>query len=113
MQKLVRELSDSVRKQGVLSRFGLESAGNVGSSATKRKIADQGGLSSKKIRDNCMGMFTPPSFNLGSQEDGGSESPVDGIASEEVAMPHFPIDVEPLAWSPARGIVLCFFVFKT
>jgi hypothetical protein len=66
MQKLVRELSDSVRKQGVLSRFGLESAGNVGSSTTKRKIADQGGSSSKKLRDNRMGMFTPPSFNLSS-----------------------------------------------
>jgi hypothetical protein len=66
MQKLVRELSDYVRNQGVLSRFGLESASNVGSSATKRKIVDQGGSSSKKIRDNCMGMFTPTSFNLSS-----------------------------------------------
>jgi hypothetical protein len=63
-----------------------------------------------------MGMFTPPSFNLSSQEDGGSESPVDGIASEEDAMPHFPIDVEPLAWSHARGIVIfcvCLYMFKT
>jgi hypothetical protein len=66
IQKLVRKLSDSVRKQGVLSMFGLKSAGNVGSSATKRKIADQGGSSSKKLRDNRMGMFTPPSFNLSS-----------------------------------------------
>jgi hypothetical protein len=39
IQKLVRELSDSIRKQGVLSWFGLESAGNVGSSPKNRKIA--------------------------------------------------------------------------
>jgi hypothetical protein len=101
----------------VLSRFGLESAGNVGSSAKKSKIADQGGSSSKKIRDNRMGMFTPPSFSLSSQEDGGSESLVDGIASEEDAMPQFPIDVEPLAWSHGGGTVFMFFVclykFKT
>jgi hypothetical protein len=55
-------------------------------------------------------MFTPPSFNLSSHEGGGSESLVDGIASEEDVMPQFPIDVEPLAWSHGRGTVFVFFL---
>jgi hypothetical protein len=38
MQKLVRELSDSIRKQGLLSRFGLESTGNVESSPKRGKM---------------------------------------------------------------------------
>jgi hypothetical protein len=57
-----------------------------------------------------MGMFTPPSFNLSSQKDGGSGSPVDGIASEEDVMPQFPIDVEPLAWSHGGGTIFIFFL---
>jgi hypothetical protein len=96
-----------------LSRFAPQQAKSAGTSSTKRKNDNEAGSSRKKTRDNRMGMFTPPSFNLGVSSDENSQdaSQIDGISTQEDCMPQFAIDAQPLAWSDSTGTLVLLFMW--
>ncbi|KAM0884639.1 hypothetical protein ACQ4PT_030878 [Festuca glaucescens] len=97
----VRNISESVKKTGILSRIaGLERM-TATRPLRKRKRVDKGSSSSGRKRYINPGMFTPPSFDLGltSQETTTSGSQLDIISSEEDAVSDFALDVAPLSWS--------------
>ncbi|KAM0871271.1 hypothetical protein ACQ4PT_039510 [Festuca glaucescens] len=101
----VRNLTESLKKIGVLSRFaGLETR-SAECPLLKRKRVDEGGSSSMRQRDNRPGMFTPPSFDLhlSSQETTSSGSSLDIISSQEYAIPNFAMNAAPLACSKPEG----------
>ena len=100
--RLVRDLSDSVNKQGVLSRiYGAEPILREGS-PLKRKHVSAGSSSPHKKRDNRQGMFTPPSFDLT-----GDSQETDDVVTNAV----------PIAWVEAQGgylsTMFLFYVFPT
>ena len=97
--RLVRELSDSVTKQGVLSKFHGPNPSPAEGSPLKRKSVYSGSSPSSKKRDDRPGMFTPPPFDL----LGSSQETADDV-----------IEVAPLAWAESQGayfFLLCFFYF--
>jgi hypothetical protein len=105
VKDLVRKLSESVKKQGILSRFSEKEGSSSRGSTRKRKYSESEHSSSRKERDNRMGMFTPPSFNLesSSQETFVSESSIDGGLTDEDGIPSFVQHGPPLAWAHPEG----------
>jgi hypothetical protein len=104
----VRNLSESVKKSGILSRFvGLDSI-----TATwplrKTKRVDKGTSSYGEKKYSHPGMFTPPSFYLGfnSQETSTSGSELDIICSDEDVVTDFALNVAPLSWSNPEGMLM-------
>jgi hypothetical protein len=105
VQDLVRKLSESVKKHGILSRFSDKESSSSRGSLRKRKYSESEQSSSRKERDNRMGMFTPPSFDLESSSQGTnvSESSLVGDYLDEDVAPNFSLPVAPLAWSHPDG----------
>jgi hypothetical protein len=106
VKDLVRKLSESAKKQGILSRFSEKEGSSSQGSMRKRKYSESEQSSSRKERDNRMGMFTPPSFNLesSSQETTVSESSLDGGFSDEDGVPNFVQPIAPLACAHPKVI---------
>ncbi|KAM0833477.1 hypothetical protein ACQ4PT_064234 [Festuca glaucescens] len=101
----VRNLSESVKKSGILSRFvGLDNI-TATRPLRKRKPVDKGTSSSGEKKYSHPGMFTPPSFDLGfnPQETSTSGSELDIICSDEDAVPEFALNVAPLSWSNSEA----------
>ncbi|KAM0821771.1 hypothetical protein ACQ4PT_071963 [Festuca glaucescens] len=106
VQDAVRKLSESVKKMGGLSRFATQQSNSVQERPQKRKrVENEKGGSSGAVRDNRIGMFTPPGFHLGfsSQESIDSDSQVDEFDGDEDATPNFVVSVKPLAWAEPEG----------
>lgn len=106
IEQLVKSLSETVNKEGILSRFGKQKSSSTEGVSRKRKHVDAGGTSSNKIRDNRMGMFTPPPFDLGisSPENLCGESSPECVGTQEDAVPMFAINAAPIAWAkPQEG----------
>jgi hypothetical protein len=113
IQAAIRNLSKSVKKLGILSRFAEEKASTSGSSSRKRKKMHEVFKSSDAVRDTRMGMLTPPSFSLGSMSDDTpcSEQEIDDFTVDENAAPELAMRVAPLAWAKPEGTVLLVFLY--
>ncbi|KAM0871235.1 hypothetical protein ACQ4PT_039525 [Festuca glaucescens] len=97
----VRNLSESVKKFVILSRFvGLDNI-TATRPLRKRKRVDKGTSSFGENKYSHPGMFTPPSFDLcfNPQETSTSGYELDIICSDEDAVPEFALNVAPLSWS--------------
>jgi hypothetical protein len=104
----VRNLSESVKKSGILSRFvGLDSI-TATRPLRKRKRVDKGTSSYGEKKYSHPGMFTPPSFDLGfnSQETSTSGSELDIICPDEDVAADFALNVAPLSWSNPEGMLM-------
>ncbi|KAM0840819.1 hypothetical protein ACQ4PT_059396 [Festuca glaucescens] len=100
VQDAVRKFSESVKKMGGLSRFAALKSNSIQERPRKRKRVEiEKGGSSGAVRDNRIGMFTPPGFHLGfsSQESADSDIQVDEFDKDEDAAPNFAVPVKPLA----------------
>lgn len=121
IQQLIRNLSETVKKQGLMLRFSQSESSSSAGIGRKRKQRNLGASSSSKPRDNRPGMFTPPGFDLGiesleepgiiSEDQEVTDSEVDGIGSDEDAAPLLPEFVEPLNWAEPEGIFCSLFSF--
>ncbi|KAM0900724.1 hypothetical protein ACQ4PT_020428 [Festuca glaucescens] len=100
VQDAVRKFSESVKKMGGLSRFAAQKSNSIQERPRKRKRVEiEKGGSSGAVRDNRIGMFTPPGFHLGfrSQESANSDIQVDEFDKDEDAAPNFTVPVKLLA----------------
>ncbi|KAM0856499.1 hypothetical protein ACQ4PT_049106 [Festuca glaucescens] len=100
VQDAVRKFSESVKKMGGISRFAAQKSSSIQERPRKRKRVEiEKGGSSGDVRDNRIGMFTPPGFHLGfsSQESADSDIQVDEFDKDEDAAPNFAVPVKPVA----------------
>ena len=117
VEDAVRKFSESVKKMGGLSRFAAQKSSSVEEMPLKRKMVEIGkGGSSGAVRDNRIGMFTPPGFHLGfsSQESADGDIQVDEFDKYEDAAPNIaaPNLAVPLAWAePEPEGTFCMFIF--
>jgi hypothetical protein len=102
----VRKFSESVVKSGFLSRFAANQSSSAGDGSRKRKHMSEGTSSSGATRDNRVGMFTPPGFDLGfsSPDTIVSDSQKEEFSSQEYAVPKSIPPIAPLDWAGPSGI---------
>ena len=97
--RMVKDLSDSVNKQGLLSKIYGPNPTSVEGSPLKRKSVYTGSYSSSKKRDDRPGMFTPPSFDL----LGNSQETTDVVVDAVQETTDVVVDAVPLAWVRSQG----------
>jgi hypothetical protein len=100
VEDAVRKFSESVKKMGGLSRFAAQKSSSIEERPLKRKTVEIGkGGSSGVVRDNRIGMFTPPGFHLGfsSQESADSDIQEDEFEKYEDAAPSYVVPLKPVA----------------
>jgi hypothetical protein len=104
--EVVRKFSESVVKSGFLSRFAANQSSSAGDGSRKRKHMSEGTSSSGATRDNRVGMFTPPGFDLGfsSPDTIVSDSQKEEFSSQEYAVPKSIPPIAPLDWAGPSGI---------
>jgi hypothetical protein len=100
VEDAVRKFSESVKKMGGLSRFAAQKSSSIEERPVKRKTVEIGkGGSSGAVRDNRIGMFTPPGFHLGfsSQESADGDIQEDEFDKYEDAAPSYVVPLKPVA----------------
>ncbi|KAM0882676.1 hypothetical protein ACQ4PT_032179 [Festuca glaucescens] len=100
VEDAVRKFSESVKKMGGLSRFAAQKSSSIEERPLKSKRVEiEKGGSSGAVRDNRIGMFTPPGFHLGfsSQESADGDIQVEEFDKDEDAAPNFVAPANPVA----------------